>query len=415
MAYLLTAMLTVWTFAAFQRSTTELRAADRWTTANQAFQLAEAGADRGIRWMKTQPAPPGGIIPFDPFGGRQCMNAACQDWYQVTIAPDANNPTRFNDLYSIIVNGHNGRGSMDRQITVMLRSESFSRYSYFTDLETQPSGSPIWFTTRDHFEGPVHSNDQFHIAGNPQFDGLVSSAATSLSYLNGGPPNDNPTFNGGLRLNASRINLPISVAPLRAAAAGGGLWFEGNTTITMQNNGTMLVTNPVRSWTNVQVPAPVNGAVFVNRGNLTISGVTKGQLTLGCSNDIVVANNVTYNTDPKSDPTSRDVLGLVAEQNVVISQSAPSDVTIQAAVLALNESVTVENWWQGPPRGTLTVLGGMVQKRRGPVGTFDPNTGLQRSGYSKHYMYDTRFTDIAPPYYPTTSDYQSALWQDNGS
>ena len=308
-----------------------------------------------------------------------------------------------------------GRSSTDRQITVVLKSESFSRYGYFTDLETQPSGAPVWFVSRDHLEGPVHSNDQLHMSGNPEFDGVVTSSATSVDYYHGGAPQDDPVFNDGLRLNVSRINLPLTVLPLRTAAASNGLWFEGNTTITLQNSGTMIVTNPVRNWTNVEVPIPANGAVFVNRGNLNVAGVLRGQLTLGSSNDVVIMGDVTYNTDPQSDPTSPDLLGLVAEQNVVVSQDAPNNVTVQAGIVALNESFTVENWWNGSPRGDLTVLGSMVQKRRGPVGTFDSHSGQKRSGYTKHYIYDGRFTELTPPYYPTTTDYQTALWQDNGS
>ena len=409
-AYLITAMLAVWTFVSFQRSTTELRAADRWTTKSQAFQLAEAGIDRGIAWMNAQPSPPGGITPFDPFNGRQCVDAACQTWYQVSIDPDDNNPTRFDDLYTITVMGQTERIQTSRQVAVVLSTQSFSRYSYFTDLEVQPSGSPIWFTSRDVLTGPVHTKDRFNIAWNPVFNGPVSSARSSINYYNGGPPTDNPAFNGGLSLGAASVQLPLTVTPLRAAAASGGMWLDGNTTIVLQSDRTMRVTNPARGWTNVTMPQPANGAVFVNQGNLTVSGTVSGQLTLGTSNDVILNNAVRYANDPQQISTSTDLLGLVAEQNVVVSQSAPYDMTIQASVMALNESFTVESWWQGPPKGTLNVLGGLIQKRRGPVGTF---SGTQKaSGYSKNYVYDTRLMSMSPPFYPTTTQYVDALWQD---
>jgi len=268
----------------------------------------------------------------------------------------------------------------------------------------------VWFTSRDYLQGPVHSNDRLNIAYNPVFDGPVSSAASSVAYYNGGPPNDNPAFNQGLTLNATPVQLPLSVTPLRTAAASGGLWLEGNTTIAMQADGSMLVTNPARGWVNQQTAAPANGAVFVNQGNLTVSGTVKGQMTLGTSNDIIIANNIQYAQNPATNPASTDMLGLVAEQNVVVSQNAPYDLTIHASVMALNESFTVEKWWVGPAKGTLDVLGGIIQYRRGPVGTFSGSNKV--SGYSKHYVYDKRLQAMTPPFYPTTSQFDETLWQD---
>lgn len=52
-------------------------------------------------------------------------------------------------------------------------------------------------------------------------------------------------------------------------------------------------------------------------------------------------------------------------------------------------------------RGTLTVVGSMAQKFRGPVGTTSP------TGYNKNYKYDPRLTYSAPPKYltPTSTTY----------
>jgi hypothetical protein len=410
MAYFITTFLALWTFAAFQRSTTELRAADRWTTKSQAFHLAEAGIDRGIAWMNAQPSPPGGTAAFDPFNGQQCVDAACQTWYQVTIDPDDNNPTQFDDVYSITVTGQTERIQTSRRVMAVLSTQSFSRYSYFTNLEVQPSGNPIWFTSRDVLSGPVHSNDRLNIAWNPTFNGPVSSSEGSINYYNGGPPTDNPAFNGGLSLGAASVQLPLTVTPLRTAAASAGMWLDGNTTVVLQSDGTMRVTNAAKGWTNVTMPQPANGALFVNQGNLTVSGTASGQLTMGTSHDVILNNAVTYANNPQQDTTSTDLLGLVAERNVVIARSAPYDMTIQASVMALGESFTVENWWVGPPKGTLNVYGGIIQSRRGPVGTFSGSN--KASGYSKNYVYDTRLMSMSPPFYPTTTQYIEALWQD---
>jgi hypothetical protein len=62
-------------------------------------------------------------------------------------------------------------------------------------------------------------------------------------------------------------------------------------------------------------------------------------------------------------------------------------------------------------KGTLTVYGGIVQKNRGPVGTFYSN-GQKASGYSKDYYHDPRFTMNPPPFMPNTGDYDTLSWEE---
>jgi hypothetical protein len=78
--------------------------------------------------------------------------------------------------------------------------------------------------------------------------------------------------------------------------------------------------------------------------------------------------------------------------------------------MALGNSYIVEKWYSGPPKGTLTTYGGIIQRERGPVGTFNGSTGQKLSGYSKDYNYDTRLMASPPPFYPTTGDYISLSW-----
>jgi hypothetical protein len=80
--------------------------------------------------------------------------------------------------------------------------------------------------------------------------------------------------------------------------------------------------------------------------------------------------------------------------------------------MALGNSFTVENWWEGSPKGTLTVFGGIIQDERGPTGTFNPETNNKISGYSKNYQYDVRLITNPPPFYPTTGDYVVVTWRE---
>lgn len=410
LAYFLTSALVGWIAVGFRRSAVEVRAAERLAESAQAFQLAEAGVDDALYWLKTQASPPSGTAYFNPFNGARALG---KGQFTAVIDPDDQNPTAYTDYYSLNVSGVVGSLSVTRSVAHMVQNESFSRYAYFTNYERSASNNPIWFTSNDNLTGPVHSNDQFNMKGTPTFGGEVSSTASSINYYSGGPPADNPNFNGGLTLNATSIAIPTQVTALRSAAASSGLWLNGNTTIAMQSDGTMLVTNSAAGWTNQPVAIPANGAVFVDQGNLTVSGTMHGQATLGASNNVVIASSVVYATDPRVDSSSTDVLGLVAEQNVVVSSSAPTNVSIHASVMGINSSFGVENYWVGPAKGTLSVLGGIIQTRRGAVGTFNGSTGAKVSGYTKDYQYDTRLSSLSPPFYPTTTEYQATMWQEN--
>jgi hypothetical protein len=152
--------------------------------------------------------------------------------------------------------------------------------------------------------------------------------------------------------------------------------------------------------------------LFINGGDVTVSGTLNGQLSIGTNRNIVIINNVLYNTDPRTTPSSTDTLGLIAERDVIVSTSAPDNLEIDASIMALGDSFTVEEWWEGPAKDTLTVFGGIIQDERGPVGTFDSSTNTKTSGYSKDYQYDSRLMANPPPFYPTTGDYVVISWRE---
>ncbi len=412
LSYVVITFLLALTMAGFQRTTVELASSQQSVQTLQAFHNAEAGLDRGLDWLRTQPSPPSGTLAFNPpLTGPQTLGGG---QYTVTIDPDDSNPTSYLDLYAITAIGQPTTAGIRRTVTGLYRTESFARFAYFTTSERLPDGTRIWFSSNDRLYGPVHSNDQLNIAGSPAFFGPVSSAAATINYRTPPPVGgNNPQFSGGLQLRAATMTLPTSVTALRVAASSGGAWYEGPTTITLQANGTMLVTNAARGWVNVSRPLPGNGAIFVNGGNAVVSGMLKGQVTIGTSANLMITNHLRYATDPVTTPQSTDLLGLLAEQNVIVSQSAPNDLTIQGSIMALQTSFSVENWWQGSPRGLLNLYGGVIQNTRGAVGSISGTTGQLLTGYAKNYQYDQRFSSLAPPFFPTTGRYEAVLWQEN--
>ena len=290
--------------------------------------------------------------------------------------------------------------------------ENFAKYAYFTDFEEMADGTEIWFTTNDMLRGPVHSNDQINILGDPVFLREVTSVASSINY-GGGP--DNPIFNmaGQPVFDVDPVSLPTDLDLLRVKAQEtDGLYFTGDAELVLgYDPGTDFAYVDVDQGSGpITYQIPANGVLYVN-GNIEIKGELKGQLTVACTGDMWLMDDIVYNTDPRVHPdTADDLLGLVSEQNVIVAATVENldagDETFMCSIMALNESFTVENYDTGSHRGDLVVVGGIIQTRRGPVGL------VSGEGYSKDYIYDDRLADHPPPSFPTTGKVITLAWRE---
>jgi len=387
----------------------------------ETFYLAEAACEEAVHYLNQLGE------PFLGTGANQDQPLALvQDGARLGIgnvtvyidAKDTNSgeATRFVQI-SARATHHNGRVS--KAVTMRVGQQNFSRYAYFSDLELRASGSKIWFVTGDNLYGPVHTNDQFHISGTPVFHQETSSVASTIDYYNGGPPNDNPDFKKGVSLGAPEIPMPSDLSILRAKGeAPGGLLLEGMTKATIDINydaalskSVLVVRKDGGAPTTYDLPA--NGVVYVD-GIAEVRGVLSGQLTIASSNDLRIVDDIVYKNDPRLDPTSTDILGLISEKNVIMAATPANldsgDETVMASIMALGESFTAENYNQGSPRGNLKLHGGIIQTRRGPVGTFN-SSGIV-SGYQKAYNHDIRLMDTPPPAFPTTGQIERISWKE---
>jgi hypothetical protein len=145
-----------------------------------------------------------------------------------------------------------------------------------------------------------------------------------------------------------------------------------------------------------------------------VKGVLGGQLTIASADNMYIDDDIVYQTDPRVNPSSTDVLGLISEKNVYMATTTANmdsgDETVMAAVMALGESFGSEDYSNGPPRGKLKLYGGIIQKRRGAVGTFNGDNTV--SGYEKAYDHDARLMDTPPPSFPTTGVMERLTWQE---
>ena len=97
---------------------------------------------------------------------------------------------------------------------------------------------------------------------------------------------------------------------------------------------------------------------------------------------------------------------LQAGNDVATSPYPKTNIQVDAVLLASADSFIVQSWNKGSPMNTLTVLGGIIQLFRGPVGTSSNN--VVATGYVKNYNYDGRLKFNPPPF---LADLASTAWQ----
>lgn len=262
-----------------------------------------------------------------------------------------------------------------------------------------------------------------------------------------------PTTNGVYVPNASGVaNGGIYIAGDAAVQmqldAGGNQQFvvtQGSTTTTLTVD---RVNNQIRKQVGtgpITTYSGVGSGVLYSSGNITSLSGTVADNRLDSGNppnilsrsaytiavdtsnakNITVTNPITYHSAPDPTLATTDpinllpgTLGLIG-RNVIVGSGAPANMEIDAEILAGRNSTTyasdtdgsfyVSNYSTKTPTGTLKIMGGVIQRARGAVGTFN-SSGIQ-SGYAKNYYYDTRMADDPPPYFPTTGNYDRISWQ----
>lgn len=238
----------------------------------------------------------------------------------------------------------------------------------------------------------------------------------NLDVDNAADPNSKITFvQGGNTTTITSVLSPIILptgSTLNGVAAG-GVTVGADTTLVKVGT-----TNTYNSYEGI-----TNGLLFVDGSiNGLYGNNQRGKMTIASNESINITNNILYYDrdetvillDDEHLEDIDDSLGLVAVADIVIASGAPDNIEVDAIIMALNTSFFYAGW-QGPGlKGTLSLLGGLIQKQRGPVGTH--NAGVKVTGYSKNYQYDTRMANPAggnlPPYFPSTGQYQKVYWKE---
>jgi len=293
-------------------------------------------------------------------------------------------------------------------IVIVMQPSSFSKFGYYSAVE----GS-IWWITGDTVWGPFHTEDKLHISGNPVFMGKTT--ARKGMTMKGG---SHPEFHGGYQSGVS-IGLPSNMNPMIGAAQSGGHYTDGvDVSLTLNADGTITYQEGADPAQTVPLStyAP-NGVIVVNGGDVRLKGTLDGRVTIAALDKsssggfVYLDDDVVYKTPP-DDPSCTDMLGIVADNDVVITDNVPNttDINIDASIFCKGGGFTAEHYSSRPPSGTINLRGGIQQYQRGPVGTFSSTTMTINHGFHKNYKYDNRLLTDLPPMYPTTGSYEVVSW-----
>ena len=291
-----------------------------------------------------------------------------------------------------------------------------------------------FYTAADHFAGAPGAPEPGSVIGGGTAEGATGSSngtyalqrTSSRCYL-GGDDHLNIDTVGARHLNTFRVTDAY------------GAWQQYTTTpdpaviAALKNQASRALDTTLAARTleaqylwplSRQYNPNTKGVIYVT-GNVVVSGVLQGKVTLAASGNVIIADDLKYSIPPASAPcAAADMLGLIAAGTIYMSDNelntpqawgaagayktyAPtSDEYLQGVMLTLN-SFTVENYSTGPTaqepcsttpwgRGCLYLTGGVIQGTRGAVGT------TAGTGYLKRYAYDNCAFQTPPPYFPTT-------------
>lgn len=253
-------------------------------------------------------------------------------------------------------------------------------------------------------------------------------------------PNSNGNLTGGIYVRGDgTVNMSVDgdTNAVYTVTQGGT---TQTITVNKTNNTTMVVGLTTNTYNGIPDGIDDVGTLIYATGSITsMAGTVQEdtQMTVASAGDMSITNNITYQdftpgvgtpgtvgyVPPTADGTT-NLLGLVSwGGNVRISTSAPNNVNVHSTILARQGVFQVDNYSSGSPRGTATLLGGIISDDYGAFGTFNGSTGQQVSGYGRNFAYDTRMdAGNAPPYFPSLNTFiaftngitDKIVWQEGG-
>jgi hypothetical protein len=339
---------------------------------------------------------------------------------------------------------------VDREVRVKLMKSTFAKYAWFiASVSTGSKNRP--FITGDTLWGGFHSNQFLMIEGDPQFFGKVSTEK-GINMSEG----SNPFFAEGV---TTGVVVPFDKnynfsdqynAAQEGLALGGTNYFVSeNVWLTFNSNGTVdYRTGPSNArddltkysapiTLDLEVMAPT-GIIFVKGGNLVLSGILSGQITVvadqssgaGGAGNVYLVDDIVYTKDPMirdgngifvPDNSCTDLLGIEASNNIIISSSVESggwqkniidgDIKVHAGIFCASGGFQLDGLGGivNFPTGSIFLMGSMTAGKEEVVAQVDESFNVI-AGYNRHVVLDERFLVTPPLLFPYSGNDEIISW-----
>ncbi|MCZ7612957.1 MAG: hypothetical protein M5T52_05325 [Ignavibacteriaceae bacterium] len=205
---------------------------------------------------------------------------------------------------------------------------------------------------------------------------------------------------------------------MRASAQNDGLYLSGNDTVYVTFKEDSLLYRYSYDGKDMSAYLPTaapGGVIFVENAIVRLKGIVKGTYSLAVSGSsdkgmIYLDDDIIYKTNPLASESATDILGIVAENSVLITDNTANhnDININASIYCEDGGFGSENYDKRPISGNINLIGGIIQNTRRAVGTFD-KSGI-KTGFAKRYRYDERFMIASPPMFPGTGGLEIVSW-----
>lgn len=305
------------------------------------------------------------------------------------------------------------------------------------------------FTTEVH--GQIHSNGGIRFDGTT--DSWVKSARETYTYQNqqhdgvwgGGGPRDFWQFpvpaidfnaiTADLGAIQTASNEPDGIHFNSSGDEGWHFVFEGETfdvyrvtDVDCYNGSGRWRFNRWQGWywdgttycydigaeTFVETRAiPENGSIFVEDA-LWVEGIIDGRVTLGVGSfpvqqpyhPIYISDDITY-----AEQGSDDVLGLLAQGDIIVPHEVPDDMTIHAAMLSQFGLIN-RPYYDADLKSSLTIFGSQISYGGGGW-KYVNGWGNVISGFEDTFhTYDANLQYYPPPGFPVGDTYELISWEE---
>ncbi|MDB4940393.1 MAG: hypothetical protein JWO40_818 [Candidatus Doudnabacteria bacterium] len=335
-----------------------------------------------------------------------------------------------------------------RVVTARYGIPSLAQYAFL-------SNDIIWIGSGETVNGQMQSNNgiRFDGTGNAPIQSAKSTYTCSAGQGSPCPVVQNGVWGSAPQSTKNFWNFPVpavdfsaltsNLATMKASAQSGGIYLPPSNqqgySLVFNSTGTVsvykvknLLSNPTGydvngTPHNEQIDynqrtlqftqaLPTNGVIYVE-DNTWVEGTVNGRVMVaaallpyntGTAPTIYIPNNVTYALKDGS-----SVLGLLAQKDIVVTYRAPSNLEVDAALIAQNGSAQFF-YYPGVIKNSITVYGSIMTFGQWTWSWVNGSNNIV-SGYATTIdNYDANLLYGPPPSFPlSASGYQPLSWTSN--